>query len=249
LRFAVRRPATRPASPRGHRPPGGDVPALRAGSSRRPAARDDFAEASPAERTDASGGRGLTPPGRAALARVLMGPAGADLDLSPSTGRPQDPRPAVGTAPRLPALAGVPAGTADGPWTRDGPARGPAAGPYASAAAGTTELDLTAPGGHTSAAAGEDPEVLTPTRVMAGRPAACPGETVDRLGTTTDTLLLRHVLTRPVKDVPGPTGRLGLNRPARPPMPGAPSTTTEIPRRERRPLTGRKAGASTPRTR
>ena len=249
MRFAVRRPATRPASPRGHRPPDGDVPALWAGPSRRPAARDDFTEASLAERTGASGGRGPTPPGRAALARVLMGPAGADLDLSTPTGRPQARRPAAGTAPRLPALAGVLAGTADGPWTRDGLARGPAAGPPASAAAGTIELDLTAPEGHTSVAAGEGPEVLTPTRVMASRPAACPGETVDRLGATTDTLLLRHLLTRPVKDVPGPTGRLGLNRPARPPLPGALSTTTEIPRRERRPLTGRKAGASTPRTR
>ena len=73
-----------------------------------------------------------------------------------------------------------------------------------------------------SVVAGDAPEVLTPTRVTAGRPPAWPsGETVHRLGETTDTLLLRHLRT----------------------------TTTEIPRRERRPLTGRKAGALTPRTR
>ena len=238
MRFAVRRPATRPASPRGHRPPGGDLPALQAGPSRWLAGRDDCPDASPAERMGDTGVRGLTPPGRVALARVLLGPAGAGLDLSSPTGRPRDRRPTAGTAAEPSALAGVLAGTEDGPWTRDRLARVPASGPHASAEADTTELDLTAPGGHASVVAGEAPEVLTPTRVMAGRPPAWPsGETVHRLGETTGTLLLRHLRTRPTKDAP------------RAPMLGAPSTTPEIPRRERRPLTGRKAGALTPRTR
>jgi hypothetical protein len=92
-------------------------------------------------------------------------------------------------------------------------------------------------------AAGEDLEVLTPTRVMAGRPAAwASGETDHRLGETTGTLLLRHL----AKDAPRPPGRPGLSRP---PTLDAPSNIPEIPRRERRPLTGRKAGALTPRTR
>lgn len=278
MRFAVRRPATRPASPSGHRPPGGDVLALRVEAARQLTVRDDFTDASPAERTGRTGVRDLTPQGRTALARVLMGPAGADLDVPEpgggswdglasgplasaaarsgldvpaATGGSWDRRSApVGAGTEGTALTGVVADSTDGPWTWDGLASGPVAGPPAPAEAGTTDLDLIAPGEHGRVVAGEDPEVLTPTRVMAGRPPARPcGETVHQLGETTDSLLLRHLRTRPAKDAPRPAGPLGLNRPARPPVLDAPSTTTEIPRRERRPLPGRKAGASAPRTR
>jgi hypothetical protein len=249
LRFAVRRPATRPASPRGHRPPGGDVLALRAGPSRRLAARDDFTDASPAERTWNTGARDLPPHGRVALARVLLGPAKAGLDpyfgVASPAGRSWDRRPApVTPAPARSALAGVLTGTADGARAENAVAPGPVAR-LLSADAATAELEPTAP-----VVAGEVPQVLTPTRVMSGRPVTCPsGETAHRLGETTDGLLLRHLRTRPAKDAPGPAAPLGLNGPARPPMLDAPSTTTEIPRRERRLLPGRKAGASTPRTR
>jgi hypothetical protein len=375
LRFAVRRPATRPASPRGHRPPGGDALALRAGPSRQLTDRD----ASPAERPGDTDVRGLTPPDRASLARVLMGPAGADLDLpGPAAGSWDRGSVPVGVGSERAALAGVVAGVADGPWARDGLAPGPVAGPPASAAARsdldvpgpagrswdrgsvpvgvgseraalaavvagvadeprardglasgpvaglpafaaarpdldvtgpaarswdrgsapvgvgsgraalagvvagsvdeawawdglvsgpvagppgsaearTTDIGLAAPGGHVRVAAGEDPEVFTPTRVMAGRPPArSSGETVHHLGETTDGLLLRHLRTRAAKDALRPASPPGLNRPARlsmtvrPAVAAVPSTITEIPRRERRLLPGRKAGDSTPRTR
>jgi hypothetical protein len=217
LRFAVRRPATRPASPRGHRPPGGDVLALRAGPE---GGLAGITDASLAERTRNDGVRDLPPYGRMSLARVLLGPEGADLDLVPPTGRARDHRAPAGPAPVRPVLTGVLTGTADGPWA-------PAANDMWSG----------------PAVAGEDLEVLTPTRVMAGRPAAwASGETDHRLGETTGTLLLRHL----AKDAPRPPGRPGLSRP---PVLDAPSTIPEIPRRERRPLTGRKAGVLTPRTR
>jgi hypothetical protein len=310
LRFAVRRPATRPASPRGHRPPGGDVLALRAGPAGGLAGTTD---ASLAERTRNDGVRDLPPYGRMSLARVLLGPEGADLDLVPPTGRSRDHRAPAAPAPVRPALTGVLAGTADGPWApaangmgsgpavagssarlpvvagravngvasgsaveppahvpaaagtpamrlgsgpvaglsarlsvvagraANGVASGPAVEPPARvpAVSGTSALDLAAG----PEAAGEGPEVLTPTRVMAGRPAAwASGETDHRLGETTGTLLLRHL----AKDAPRPPGRPGLSRP---PTLDAPSTIPEIPRRERRPLAGRKAGALTPRTR
>jgi hypothetical protein len=294
LRFAVRRPATRPASPRGHRPPGGDVLGLRAGPE---GGLAGITDASLAERTRNDGVRDLPPYGRMSLAHVLLGPEGADLDLVPPTGRARDHRAPAGRAPVRPALTGVLTGTADGPGapaanavgsgpaagssaclpavaggTANGVGSGPTTGPPAhtpevagkpangvapgpttgsrahvsaagrpahAPAAGTSAFDLASG----SLAAGEDLEVLTPTRVMAGRPAAwASGETDHRLGETTGTLLLRHL----AKDAPRPPGRPGLSRP---PTLDAPSTIPEIPRRERRPLTGRKAGALTPRTR
>jgi hypothetical protein len=245
LRFAVRRPATRPASPRGHRPPGGEVLALRAGPA---GGLAGITDASVAERTRSDGVRDLPPYGRMSLARVLLGPEGADLDLAPPTGRSQDHRAPAVPAPVRPALTGVLTGTADAPWApaangmssgpavagraANGVASGPAAGPPArvSVVSGTSAFDLAVG----PAVVGEDLEVLTPTRVVAGRPAAwVSGETDHRLGETTGTLLLRHL----AKDAP------------RPPVLDAPSTIPEIPRRERRPLTGRKAGVLTPRTR
>jgi hypothetical protein len=71
LRFAVRRPATRPASPCGHRPPGDALPVLWAGHPAllaggvRPAEGADVAASGPV--TD-----------RRSLARLLLGPAEPD---------------------------------------------------------------------------------------------------------------------------------------------------------------------------
>jgi hypothetical protein len=87
------------------------------------------------------------------------------------------------------------------------------------------------------AASAYAPEVLEPTRVTPGRPATCPPEeTAHRLGETTDRLLQHHL-------------RQGRSRRARPPLPDAPSSTTEIPGREWRSLPGVQARALTPRGR
>ena len=165
MRFAVRRPATRPASPRGHRPPGGDVLALRAGPA---GGLAGITDASLAERTRNDGVRDLPPYGRMSLARVLLGPEGADLDLVPPTGRSRDHR--APAAPARPALTGVLTGTADAPWApaadgmgpgqavagssaclpvvagraANGVASGPAAGPpaHVPAVSGTSAFDL-----------------------------------------------------------------------------------------------------------
>jgi hypothetical protein len=82
------------------------------------------------------------------------------------------------------------------------------------------------------------PEVLLPTRVTSGPPAAVGSreQTVRRLGETTDRLLRHHL-------------REGRARRVRPSLPGVPSSGTEIPGRERRTLPGVQARALTPRGR
>ncbi|GLY76814.1 hypothetical protein [Actinoallomurus iriomotensis] len=82
-----------------------------------------------------------------------------------------------------------------------------------------------------------DPSTLHPTRVLPGRPAACHAEPiVPHLGETTARLLTWHVS----EGRPAGAGRPALD---------APSAVPEIPRRERRPLPGRRAGVLTPRVR
>lgn len=71
MRFAVRRPATRPAPPRGHRPPGDALPVLWAGH---PALLADGVR-------QVEGCGPVTD--RRSLARVLLGPAESD-DPGPS---------------------------------------------------------------------------------------------------------------------------------------------------------------------
>ncbi|GAB2872949.1 hypothetical protein GCM10027176_88100 [Actinoallomurus bryophytorum] len=250
---------------------------LRAGPSRRLAPREDVSGASPAERAWNAGVRDLPPYGRVALARVLLGSAGAGLETGVASGRGASPAERAwnaGVRDRAPrgraALARVLMGSAEAgvasppgrPWDRRPvpvapvPARSAVAGVLTSTADGGRAENTMTPGPDhaearttltASVVAGEDPRVLMPTRVMSDRPATCPsGETAHRLGETTDSLLLRHLRTRPAKDASPPPEPIGT---ARPPMLDAPSTITEIPRRERRLLPGRQAGDSTPRTR
>jgi hypothetical protein len=79
------------------------------------------------------------------------------------------------------------------------------------------------------------PRDLDPARVPVGRPVAGRAARVPHLGEVTAGLLVRHVSQ----------GRPGGRRP----VPDVPSAAPEIPRRERRSLPGRRAGALAPRVR
>lgn len=242
MRFAVRRPATRPVTPRGQRPPGGDGPTLPA--------------VSPGHDVAVRSGVPATVMGRRALARFLTAPA----DLGPSGARPGEhgERAASGPATGWAAFEGLsaPAARREAP----GPTveRQALQDPYVprpaverqvlqdsyvpGSAAGRRALQdpyglgvLTGRTAFVPVEAAYGPEVLEPTRVTPGPPATCPpGETVHRLGETTDRLLRHHL-------------REGRSR--RPSLPDAPSGTTEIPGRERRSLPGVQARALTPRGR
>jgi hypothetical protein len=180
LRFAVRRPATRPVIPRGHRAAAGDVPALPSG---RPAARDDRTGVSTAVRSWTRGG--VSTPGRRSLALLLAAP-------EPYPDAPD---------PRRDALPGWESfgRAAPGPYPDARAARRDAlpvsTGAYAMAVPGTlTPPDdlaaLTVRTDHVpvEAASPYAPEVLTPTRVLPARRAQ-----TARLGETTGRLLLRHL--------------------------------------------------------
>jgi hypothetical protein len=86
LRFALRRPAARPVSPRGHRPPGGDVPILWTGLPEHRRAQDVR----------------IPGVGRRALARLLTAPADEACPPRPRACLPAEPYPALGeTTERL----------------------------------------------------------------------------------------------------------------------------------------------------
>jgi hypothetical protein len=278
LRFAVR-PAARPASPRGHRPPG-DPSAPRAGHVVRAAGSvappgDEVSVrvpyARPADPGPATAGPSA---GRATLARALLTPVATDLapagarrampptvpvglltgtgtvspaPLCPSPGwaagpvpaRPVEPPYAVETAGGGPGSAGYGVETTGGGrpvlgWAGYGvetaggglPVPSTAGHVGEAAASGPLGLGLSSLPERTAVPAdGSGEEVLSPTRVMSGRPATAAD--VARLGETTDRLLLRRL------------------RDGRSPSPA----TRDTPRRERRPLPGPRAGALTPRAR
>lgn len=180
MRFAVRRPATRPVIPRGHRAPGSDVPALPAVPSGL-ADRDDRTGVSPSVRPWAR----RPAPGRRSLALSPAAPADADL-AGPGPTDPYGDRgvPAAGTVSGRKALPGS-VSSAELDRT----------GAYATVVPGTPvpAADLAALTGETTyapveAASPYAPEVLVPTSVLPGR-----REQTGRLGATTDRLLLHHL--------------------------------------------------------
>jgi hypothetical protein len=225
LRFAVRRPATRPVIPRGHRAAAGDVAALPSG---RPAARDDRAGVSTVVRSWTRVG-GSTPP-RRSLALLLAAPDPyGDRDARAWR---RDALPGWAGFGRAALAAPDPYGDRDAPVSRRDALPGPMNlgrdGTYAMGVPGTlTPPDdlaaLTARTDHVpvEAASPYAPEVLAPTRVLPARRAQ-----TARLGETTGRLLLRHL-------------REGRARPK----------TTETPGREWRSLPGAQARALTPRGR
>ncbi|MDN3357066.1 hypothetical protein [Actinomadura sp. DC4] len=111
MRFAVRRPATRPVTSRGHRPPGGDAVALPAGSS----AWLDGLAAPEAAVTDPamtvrprSGGTPIQ--NRRSLARVLLSPAGLGADSSAGQAGVTAGRPTTRVLPGSVEATSVPPG-------------------------------------------------------------------------------------------------------------------------------------------
>lgn len=173
-----------------------------------------------------SDGRALpvATPGRRTLARFLIAPAddgGTDPDGSRDLGAY-----APAALPGTPGVAVAAASRGSGAPTLRA-CRAPDGLLAPVPAASTPAAPATAYG----------PPTLHPTRVLPGRPAACHAEpTVPHLGETTAGLLARHV----VEGRPAGARRAALD---------TPSAVPEIPRRERRPLPGRPAGALTSRVR
>jgi hypothetical protein len=240
LRFAVR-PATRPASPCGHRPPGEPSAPRVAGSVVSSTTQDsDVAVRAPSECQAATEPRPalapLTPDDgpsvdRVTLARALLAPPATGSPLP--GGRPAMPRTVpvgllsgTGTASPRPSSGPI------APWPygvetagRAEPASGSARYGGEVAASGPREVVRAGSGLALPYRAAGSTEVLTPTRVVSGPPPMA--SDVARLGETTDRLLLRRL------------------RDGRSPSPAI----TDTPRRERRPLPGPRAGALTSRAR